>query len=70
MKETKIDQAKTIMDDLRIQTENQKFHHGGYDLSFTISIGLSQWHNESDDFESLFIKAGKALYRAKKNRQK
>lgn len=68
MKETKIDQAKAIMDDLRIRISKEIFHHHGeINQSFTVSIGLSQWHDEGNDFESLLIKADKALYRAKKS---
>ncbi len=66
MKDTKIDQAKDIMDDLRIEISKEKFYYGDNKKSFTVSIGLSQWHDKSDDFESIFIKADKALYRAKK----
>jgi diguanylate cyclase (GGDEF)-like protein len=66
MKHTNIDQAKGIMDEIRINTSKQNFSHENITQKFTISIGLSQWHDNSDDFESLFIKADKALYRAKK----
>jgi len=66
MKHTNIDQAKEIMDELRINTSKESFSHGNINQSFTISIGISQWYDDTDDFESLFIKADKALYRAKK----
>ncbi len=67
MKNTQIDQAKTIMENIRKKVPQQSFYQGSDCKSFTVSIGLSQWHTDSDDFESLFIKADKALYRAKRS---
>jgi len=66
MKNTKIDQAKLLMDELREKISKKSLSNRDSILTCTVSIGLSQWHDSSDDIESLFIKADRALYRAKK----
>lgn len=67
MKNTQIEQAKDIMENIRKQVPQQSFYQGNDCKSFTVSIGLSQWQANNDDFESLFIKADKALYRVKRS---
>jgi diguanylate cyclase (GGDEF)-like protein len=63
MKDTNIDKANQIMEDLRLKISHHNFSN--LQQKFTVSIGLSQWRHETDNFESLFIQADKALYIAK-----
>lgn len=65
MKNTDKDKAKLFMESLRINVSKNDFHYKGRNHSITISIGLSEYNAQSDDFESLLIKADKALYNAK-----
>lgn len=67
IKDTKLSQAKFNMEKLRTQIESEKFLSENFSHQLTVSIGLSQWTKASDNFESLFIKADKALYQAKKS---
>lgn len=66
LKETNLKQAQKIMDGLRVKISQHKFLINNLSIQFTVSIGLSQYQNDKDNLESLFIQADKALYKAKK----
>ncbi len=64
--ETGLHHAKIVADNLRREIEVCKFHYSGEPVLITISCGLAQLRN-GDTTETVFERADKALYAAKKN---
>lgn len=65
LKGVDIKRAVNTMNRLRSRISEHEFVQELKQLNLTVSIGVSQM-KEDDDFESLFIKADKQLYEAKK----
>ncbi|XOQ18096.1 MAG: Diguanylate cyclase (GGDEF) domain-containing protein [Sporanaerobacter sp.] len=65
---TDVNTAKKIAERLRSQVENNNFRVWNFDISVTISIGVSQIDeiSKNSDISSVIIEADKALYEAKK----
>ncbi len=59
---TSSQQANVVMEKVRSVINHQKFLN---DISFTVSIGISNYKKEDKDVESLFKRADLALYSAK-----
>ena len=64
MPDTNAREAFQAAEKLRQNIENYHFHHGDITVPVTISCGAAQFH-KTDDAESIFERADKALYRAK-----
>ena len=64
MPDTNADEAFQVAEKLRQNIENYHFHHGDITVPVTISCGAAQFH-KTDNAESIFERADKALYRAK-----
>jgi diguanylate cyclase len=63
--ETPLDKAKVVAENLRHEIEVCKFHYARKPVAITISCGLAEL-GEGDTMESVFKRADKALYVAKK----
>uniref|UniRef100_UPI0030D954D9 GGDEF domain-containing protein n=1 Tax=uncultured Marinobacter sp. TaxID=187379 RepID=UPI0030D954D9 len=64
--ETRMDVARTVIDDLRLHIGQLPFHFQGQPVNVTFSAGLS-WFREGAGPDVVFDEADKALYQAKQN---
>ena len=62
-----LNQAKKSMEALRDKIAQFVFSEQGKEIKMTVSIGISQMQTNDDDFETLFIRADKLLFKAKQN---
>jgi diguanylate cyclase len=65
--ETQLKDAFTLAEKIREKVFTTKFHHSGTDVTITISAGLACFQ-EQDSIDDAFLRADKALYKAKINR--
>jgi diguanylate cyclase (GGDEF)-like protein len=65
MSQTVTADAKEIADRLRRSVEALSIHHGQYEISCSISIGIYTSGNTSEDLDTIYKRADAALYRAK-----
>lgn len=65
MKNIDIYEAKLFLDDLREKISHYEFTKKAHPMNFTVSIGFTKWQKHDIDFETLFLRADKALYQAK-----
>lgn len=56
--------AMKVAEKMRVAVEAADFHHNKQKVAITISVGVSSFR-PSDTAEMVFLRAGKALYRAK-----
>jgi diguanylate cyclase (GGDEF)-like protein len=61
-----LEQAKKSMDTLRNKIAQHTFPGEGKEIKLTVSMGVSQMQQD-DDFETLFIRTDKLLFKAKQN---
>lgn len=66
MPETHLQEAIQVLDTIRAAIANASFNYKDQPLSITISIGVTEF-KQSDDVETAFARADKALYAAKAN---
>lgn len=68
LNDTSCDGANIIAEKLRFIIENEKYHHNGFDISVTISLGISCLKNDIDTkLDDIIIRADEALYTSKSN---
>ncbi|MCH2533696.1 MAG: GGDEF domain-containing protein [Bdellovibrionales bacterium] len=60
-------QCKEIAERIRSTVENHKFEYGGTKLPITISMGVALKRNTDNQWEEIFERADKALYKSKNN---
>ena len=65
MENTTTYQAKLSLDNLREGISQHKFIQDIKSIDFTVSIGLTRWQKDDSGFETLFLRADRALYEAK-----
>ena len=57
--------AQAYADRLRRKVANAPMPWKGEEISLSFSAGVTQWYEDDDNFESMMLRADKALYRAK-----
>ncbi len=60
-----LEKAKEIGERMRATIEKHPFSFGGTDIPITISIGVTEWKGETDEFDKLLQRADQALYASK-----
>ncbi len=65
MPETNREQARLVIERIRLMVSTQLIALGHTPISLTLSAGIATWTNQQDDLDILLSRADHALYRAK-----